>query len=268
MKDLIQKVIIIALDAGKAVNNIFLKINTVCNTKILLKEKLDGSPVSIADENSQKIIFSGLSKLVPSYPIVSEEDSNSFKFLKKFGNFWLIDPLDGTKEFLSKSSHFTINISLISDGLAILGVVYAPALKQIYFGGRNFGSFLQIGNTIEKIQVLKDISVRKKIQILISRRHINEETKHFIQKFDSHEKVKVGSSLKFCLIASGQADLYPRLGLTSQWDTAAGQAILEAAGGYVNKLDGRPLRYGFKETLNPYFIASSSNWYFKNQYEN
>jgi 3'(2'), 5'-bisphosphate nucleotidase len=174
------------------------------------------------------------------------------------GDFWLIDPLDGTKEFLAKNGEFTVNIALVRNGKAVFGVVVAPALGQAYWGGDGLGAFREMDRQIEPIRVAKPVGAERPVRVVASKSHMNAETVEFISQLSTHELVQAGSSLKFCRVAEGAADIYPRLGPTSEWDTAAAQAIVEAAGGYVSKLDGSPLRYGKPEVLNAYFVASSA----------
>ena len=175
--------------------------------------------------------------------------------------FWLIDPLDGTKEFIAKNGEFTVNIALIDHGRSVLGVVYAPALALLYWGGLGLGAYrIQDGRT-ETISVAHKLfneqTQTQTCRVVASKSHLNESTQQFIDKLDSVSLIQAGSSLKFCLIAEGAADIYPRLAPTCEWDTAAAQAVLEGAGGVVLDFNTRePLCYGKREVLNPSFVAS------------
>ena len=170
------------------------------------------------------------------------------------GRFWLIDPLDGTKEFISRNGEFTVNIALIEAGRTVLGVVYAPAMDALYWGGAGLGAFRCIGGQTVAIKVAAS-TPGAALRVVASKSHLNEATRSFIDRFGEVSLVQAGSSLKFCRVAEGEADIYPRLGPTCEWDTAAAQAVLEGAGGVVVDLEGAPLLYGKPDVLNPSFIA-------------
>ncbi len=253
MSQLKNNLVTLAHQAGNAIMEIYQK-------DFEIYDKLDSSPLTEADLAAHHILVNGLNKLEPRYPVLSEESDENIKRKRyDWNTYWLIDPLDGTKEFIKKNGEFTVNIALIQNGKAIIGVVYAPALDTLYFGEASKGAYKQEGKS-EKIP----IQVREKPKdtndyiIVGSRSHQSEEFKTFIQDYPGAEIVSMGSSLKLCLVAEGKADIYPRLGLTSEWDTAAAQAVVEAAGGQVIRDDNSlPLIYNTnKDTLlNPFFIV-------------
>ncbi len=251
--NLVDKVIKIANAAGAAVLKIYQE--EVC----LVETKSDSSPLTAADTSSHNIIVSGLLELTPDIPIVSEEGAAlSWAQRRNLSEYWLVDPLDGTKEFIARNGEFTVNIAYIKDNRSILGVVYAPVKNVLYFGSEEGGAFKSVnGATPVRIHVSDIPQDHELWRIVGSRSHRNDEFQSFVKKFPLFEVAAVGSSLKMCLVAEGVADLYPRLSPTSEWDTAASQAILESAGGSViNKDTMRPLKYNTKESmLNPKFIA-------------
>jgi 3'(2'), 5'-bisphosphate nucleotidase len=195
--------------------------------------------------------------LTPEIPVASEEDAASIARRLTGKQFWLVDPLDGTREFLAGNGEFTVNIALVRGGESVLGVVFAPVLDQMYWGGKGFGAFRSWSGAIEPIHVAAAVKAGGVFRVVASRSHFDPETGRFIERLGESEVVRAGSSLKFCRIAEGAADVYPRLGPTCEWDTAAAQAVVEGAGGFVYDLDGTALRYGKKEILNPHFIAAS-----------
>lgn len=219
--------------------------------------KDDQSPLTLADLSAHQIIARGLHDLIHGVAVVSEEDATSLAYRRGEGNFWLIDPLDGTKEFLAGNGEFTINIALIQNGKPLLGVVYAPVLDQLYWGGQGIGAFRQCAGVVEAIHVAAPVAKGALFRVVASKSHMNAETTSFIAQLGATELLQAGSSLKFCRVSEGEADLYPRLAPTCEWDTAAAQAVLEGAGGSVVSLDGMPLRYGKADVLNPSFIAAS-----------
>ncbi|NDU79740.1 MAG: 3'(2'),5'-bisphosphate nucleotidase CysQ [Ferrovum sp.] len=247
----VADVIRIALLAGQAINRIYQQKSS----SVTFKE--DNSPLTEADLAAHQVVVNGLHQLAPLIPIVSEEDDNSWGYRTPLGEFWLLDPLDGTREFLAHNGEFTVNIALIRAGVTVFGVVHAPVLGQTYWGGIGIGAFKDLGAGPVPIHVAEKTGLGEPLRIVASKSHLNEETLRFIEKLSPYQLVQAGSSLKFCRIAEGAADVYPRLGPTSEWDTAAAQAIVEAAGGNVSDLDGTPLRYGKPEVLNPSFVASS-----------
>ena len=210
--------------------------------------KSDHSPLTQADIVSHQLIHKCLSSNSP-IPIISEESDQHYTLEKKY---WLIDPLDGTKEFVNKNGEFTINIALIENEYPVTGFVFSPITQTMYIGGLNKKSF-KIQN--ENITEIFASVTRDPIRIVASKSHLNNETKNYISQFKNYELIQAGSSIKFCMIAEGLADFYPRLAPTSEWDTAAAQAILEGAGGSVNDLENKRLSYQKKNILNPFFIA-------------
>ena len=219
-----------------------------------VSKKDDASPLTEADLASDLYIREALSYLFPSIPILSEESALSLP--KNAETFFLVDPLDGTKEFMAKNGEFTINIALIKNGLPIAAVVYAPAMDELFFAIKNEGAWKE-KNAVSSTIHIKNFVNLNALTIISSRSHQSFELKEFLEKFGSpFSLIEAGSSLKFCRIAEGLADFYPRFGLTSQWDTAAGQCILEASGGMVLKTSGDILSYGLeKPVLNAHFVA-------------
>ena len=223
--------------------------------------KSDDSPVTEADRLGEEIIIAGLQKAAPDIPILAEESASEGRIPVLGDCFFLVDPLDGTKEFIKKTGEFTVNIALIENGVPTLGVVYAPAIGKLYCGCSGAASVSKI-NAAGEITDRAAISVRSAptagLAAVASRSHRSAETDAYLETLNVAEFVAAGSSLKFCLIAEGAADVYPRFGRTMEWDTAAGQAVLEAAGGRVDvHPDGGLLRYGKadRDFDNPHFIA-------------
>jgi len=248
------KICELAKEAGSAILRLY-EVSDYAN--VLLANKSDDSPLTLADLASHHLIVNGLALLTPEIPVVSEEDSVSLSFRKPLGCFWLIDPLDGTKEFLARNGEFTVNIALIVDGKPVWGVVYAPAMNQMFWGGSGFGSFKRVKGDTMSITVSAPVSVGQSFRVVASKSHLNVETSLFIDKLGAVDLIQAGSSLKFCRIAEGNADVYPRLAPTCEWDTAAAHAVLEGAGGQVYGIDGVRLKYGKPDVLNPSFIAAS-----------
>jgi 3'(2'), 5'-bisphosphate nucleotidase len=218
--------------------------------------KIDNSPLTEADLRAHEIIVSGLHALTPEWPVLSEESADiPFAERAQWRTYWLVDPLDGTKEFVSRNGEFTVNIALIHDHMPVLGVVYVPAIDTLYIGGEGQGAFKQVANG-ELIAIKPTVPSQLLPRVVGSRSHRGELLDAYLARLGNHELVSMGSSLKFCLLAEGLADLYPRLGPTSEWDTAAAHAVVEGAGGVVCLLDGSPLRYNTKANiLNPHFIV-------------
>ena len=212
-------------------NNAILKIYENPNNQIEYKN--DNSPVTEADLAANRILSENLRNIFPNIPIVSEEDQDSFLIPKEHNTFWLIDPLDGTKEFIKKNGEFTCNLALVENSYTRLGFVSVPVKDQVYFGGKNFGSKM-----VNKTNNFKDIKYSSKkgiCRVVASKNHLNKETIKFIENIPiTTEIIQAGSSLKFLKIAEGLADIYPRLGPTSEWDTAAAHAILEELEGKLN----------------------------------
>jgi 3'(2'), 5'-bisphosphate nucleotidase len=218
--------------------------------------KADDSPLTEADLRAHRIICDGLAKLTPSWPVLSEESAAiDYAVRATWDAYWLVDPLDGTREFLSRNGEFTVNIALIRAHRAVLGVVQIPVSGETYGGIPGRGAW-RAPRGLPFADIRVSASCADPVRVLGSRSHRGDSLEGFLTRLGAYEMVGVGSSLKFCRLAEGLADVYPRLGPTSEWDTAAGQAILEAAGGVVVTLDGKPMRYNTKsELLNPHFLA-------------
>ncbi|EBH9038043.1 3'(2'),5'-bisphosphate nucleotidase CysQ [Salmonella enterica subsp. indica] len=211
--------------------------------------KQDDSPVTAADIAAHTVILEGLLTLTPDIPVLSEEDPPAWEVRQYWQRYWLVDPLDGTKEFIKRNGEFTVNIALIEQGKPVLGVVYAPVLKVMYCAAEGKAWKEECG-------VRKQIQVRdaRPPLVVISRSHTDDELTEYLQQLGEHQTTSIGSSLKFCLVAEGQAQLYPRFGPTSVWDTAAGHAIAVAAGAHVHDWQGKTLDYTPRESfLNPGF---------------
>ncbi len=213
-----------------------------------VRAKGDGSPVTFADQRAEAIVCDCLACAVPPVPVVAEESTAAGKPVAAGKRFLLVDPLDGTKEFIARNGEFTINVALIENGRPIAGAVYAPALARIWFGGEQaFVCDASVGANLPARQSWRQIHVRRApgaLVVLASRSHGDSQTEAFLQRLPIAERQTRGSSLKFCVIAEGLADVYPRFGPTMEWDTAAGDAVLRAAGGVVLDSAGTPLAYG------------------------
>lgn len=219
--------------------------------------KDDSSPVTAADERSEAIIVEQLRSLTPEIPIVSEEAAGQRIDVSAVPSFWLVDPLDGTKEFIGRNGEFTVNIALIEHGEPVLGVVYAPALGRLFAGAAGDGAHLYDADGRRPISVR--VVPPEGATVVSSRSHGDADAlAGFLSGRLVAASATAGSSLKFCLLAAGEADLYPRLGRTMEWDTAAGDAVLRAAGGTVRDIGGRQLRYGKPGFENPHFVAAGS----------
>ncbi len=222
-----------------------------------VRHKDDDSPLTQADLESQQVILDGLGTLTPDIPILSEESAQApWSERQSWRELWVVDPLDGTREFVKRNGEFTVNIALVVDHEPVLGVVSAPAQGLVYWGAAGLGAFtLHHGAAQVPIHVS---APQSPLRVVGSRSHASSETAAYLTRLPAHVLKGIGSSLKFCLIAAGEADLYPRFGPTSEWDTAAGQAILEAAGGHVTRLDGHRLRYNCRDSIiNGDFLAYS-----------
>jgi 3'(2'), 5'-bisphosphate nucleotidase len=219
-----------------------------------VRAKADASPVTAADEAAELVILEGLAELTPSIPVVAEERvaAGTLPALDD-RPFWLVDPLDGTKEFLSRNGEFTVNVGLIEDSSPILGVVLAPAIGKVWWAAVGHGAWTRSDGQERAIAARKRPLAGP--VAVASRSHRDPETQAFLDQAGVAECISAGSSLKFCLVAEGKADLYPRFGPTMEWDTAAGHAVLSAAGGRVTTRDGAPFLYRKPEFRNPGFIA-------------
>ena len=218
--------------------------------------KGDGSPVTAADFAAHRILVNGLSQLTPKIPVVSEEDPNSLRVPQTHQRYWLIDPLDGTKEFINKNDEFTCNLALINSHQTMYGFVSVPVLGLVYHGGDHYGAYrINRAGGETQIRCQRQSTTTR---VIASKSHLNRETIAFIDAIETPvELIQAGSSLKFLRIAEGLADIYPRLAPTCEWDTAAAQAVLEGAGGSVKQTDGSLVTYGKSEILNPFFVASA-----------
>jgi 3'(2'), 5'-bisphosphate nucleotidase len=224
-----------------------------------VQRKDDNSPLTLADLESQRVIIEGLRRITPEIPILSEESAAApWAERRTWRELWVVDPLDGTREFVKRNGEFTINIALVVEHEPVLGVVCAPAQKITYWGSRGNGAFTRAGNA--ETRPIHTVPVQQPIRVLGSRSHESPQTAAYLARLGPHVVSGVGSSLKFCLLAAGEAELYVRFGATSEWDTAAGQAVLEAAGGHVTRMDGHRLRYNCRESLiNGDFVAFSDS---------
>jgi 3'(2'), 5'-bisphosphate nucleotidase len=232
-------------------------IMAVYDGEFSVERKSDDSPLTLADLESQRVIIEGLAALTPNVPVLSEESAQApWSERRAWRDLWVVDPLDGTREFVKRNGEFTINIALICEHEPVLGLVAAPALRILYWGARGIGAFRQRGD--ERPAAIRIAPVARPLRVVGSRSHASAETSAYLEQIGPHVMSSIGSSLKFCLVAEGSADLYPRFGPTSEWDTAAGQAVLEAAGGQVTRPDGHRLRYNCRESLlNGDFVAFS-----------
>lgn len=240
------------IEAARAASIAILEVYNSEDFDVELKG--DESPLTRADTAAHKAIVKHLEKT--DLPILSEEGrAIPFEERKNWEYFWMVDPLDGTKEFIKKNGEFTVNIALIHKNEPILGVVYAPVLDKLYFGGEGHGAYL-VENAGHE-QALKHIkNETDTVRIVASRSHLNEETQQFIDQFEKSEIVSMGSSLKFMLIAESKADMYPRFAPTMEWDTAAAHAVLKGLDiEVINQEDQKPLRYNKENLLNPYFLV-------------
>lgn len=248
------KIIETTLAAGKVIMGVY-------NSDFEIFGKADQSPVTEADRRGEEIIEAALKNIAPDIPIVGEEaKSEGYCPDISGGVFWLVDPLDGTKEFIKKGSDFTVNIGLIKDGAPVAGFVYAPAMDKIYWGISSIGAFvaeISAGKLVNKKSIHARQADPENLVIVASKSHRSPELEAWLAHFPSAEHVSIGSSLKLCLLATGEADLYPRLGPTCEWDTAAAHGVLLAAGGSVEIADGSPLGYAkdLKTFLNPWFLC-------------
>ena len=248
----IDNIVKIAKSAGEAI----LEIYSDSNKSINISYKNDNSPLTAADKASNDIICNELKKISKEIPILSEEGQHTeFKERKKWDKFWLIDPLDGTKEFIKRNGEFTVNIALIDKGSPILGVVYAPVLDITWYGSSDSGSFIHKNNESRKIKI-KD-NENSIVKVVSSRSHANNpKLEEYLKKFKHYELVKMGSSIKMCLVADGSADCYPRFGPTMEWDTGAAHAVVKFAGGNIFNINTHSeLKYNKENLLNPGFIV-------------
>jgi 3'(2'), 5'-bisphosphate nucleotidase len=253
LKSLCDSCVEIAREAGK-------KILAIYDSEFVIEHKDDNSPLTDADMASHHTIVEALSALTPEIPILSEESAKlPFEERSRWAVYWLVDPLDGTREFIKRNGEFTVNIALIDGHKSILGVIHVPVLDIDYFAYEGGGAFKS-----EQGGVAQSISVKtpedNRLVVAGSRSHGSEEMQKYMEnisaRYSEVDILSMGSSLKLCLVAEGKADIYPRLGLTSEWDTAAAQCIVEQAGGHVTKTDMSTLEYNTKDSLlNPFFFV-------------
>jgi len=222
--------------------------------------KIDKSPLTLADLTAHRTIVDALTKLFPEIPILSEEAADiSYSERSKWKHFWLVDPLDGTKEFIKRNGEFTVNIALIENGEPVLGVVYAPVLDVCYYGTRNAGAFVQRDSIAAEPISTQQHTAGEPIKVVASRSHSDSRTEALLKQLGSHQCISMGSSLKLCLVAEGAAHFYPRLGPTMEWDTAAAHAVVNAAGGKVCNVSGKELVYNKADLHNPEFLVLSNS---------
>jgi 3'(2'), 5'-bisphosphate nucleotidase len=259
----IEKIIEIAVKAGEEIIRIY-------NSDYTVSYKDDQSPLTDADKAANQIIVDSL-KEISDHPLISEEEKEvPYESRKDYGTYWLIDPLDGTKEFVKRNGEFTVNIALIKNGVPVLGVVYAPVIEMLYFASEEGGAYKCENVTVDTAQddILKrsvmlinpKIPVKTKLTIVASKSHLSPETQDFIdsmkQIYKEVELISKGSSLKLCMVAEGKANVYPRFAPTMEWDTGAGHAVCRIAGYQVNEYPaGTPLKYNKENLLNPWFIV-------------
>jgi 3'(2'), 5'-bisphosphate nucleotidase len=248
LSGLAQALVPIALRAGAAIMSVYQSAFTV-------QRKPDDSPLTLADLESQRIILEGLERLTPGVPVLSEESAHArFAERRLWRELWLVDPLDGTREFVKRNGEFAVNIALIVEHEPLLGMIAVPAQRRIYWGAAGVGAHRRREDgATARIEVAPPASP---IRVLGSRSHVSPRTAAYLARLPPYVREGLGSAIKFCALAEGRADLYPRFGATSEWDTAAGQALLEAAGGHVTRMDGHRLRYNCRESLiNGDFVA-------------
>ncbi len=253
---LLQTLCNLAIQAGKA------SLVHYNSHDIKTEIKADNSPLTQADLEADDIICSGLELAYPHVPIVTEEKYDSHKYAACDRPFFLVDPIDGTKEFIKKNGEFTINIALVEDHIPIAGVVFAPALDRLFYAAFSIGAFEKSQNFKQREEPGRKLSCShkesKKLIAIASRSHMKPENAQFLEINNIDQCINAGSSLKFCLLAANEAQIYPRFGPTMEWDTAAGHAVLTVAGGEVKTLDGKNLVYGKTGFINPSFIATSN----------
>lgn len=250
---LLQQLNSLARQAGEAILEIYRGVDPQ------ITYKKDDSPLTAADLASHEILAAGLRQLDGDIPVLSEEGASiAFEQRRAWARFWSVDPLDGTKEFIKKNGEFTVNIALVEHGEPILGIVYAPVLGRTYFGAKGLGAWRSEtadDGTTERHELRAEGSGGSELAVVASRSHAGDHLTAFLGALPEHRLVSMGSSLKLCLVADGTADVYPRLGPTMEWDTAAAHGVVAAAGGQVLDWAGRPLAYNKPNLLNPYFIV-------------
>ena len=246
----------IAIKAGYEIVKIYDNYNI--DDSGMIKFKDDNSPLTKADIASHNYIKKKLLELFPDIPILSEEDAKTdYNVRKDWSTFWLVDPLDGTKEFIKKNGEFSVNIALIQNGIPIFGVVFAPILNTLWYGAKGIGSFKINSNNKKTINKVCSFSKDDSIIVVASRSHISDALKVYLEKIRKHQLIQMGSSIKMCLVADGSAHIYPRLGPTMEWDTGAAHAVVLYAGGDICDIkSNQTLKYNKPDLLNPGFIVS------------
>jgi 3'(2'), 5'-bisphosphate nucleotidase len=254
--EILQQVLSVCHTAGQAILEVYA-------SDFEVDVKTDQSPLTEADRRAHDLIVAGLAKIDSSLPVLSEESPPSVLTERfQWQRFWLVDPLDGTREFVKRNGEFTVNIALVENHRTTLGVVHAPVLGTNYLGQLGVGAWTS-GPDQAETPIRVTTPARSEPVVVGSRSHRGKSLDQILERLGNHQLVAMGSSLKMCLIATGEADFYPRLGPTSEWDTAAAQAVLESAGGYMIDLNGNPLSYNKADILNPHFLAfgdSDVNW--------
>ena len=257
MRELLERVCAIATEAGA-------RILEVYETDFDVNTKGDQSPLTQADLAANRVITEALEAVQPRYPIMSEESAHAaYDERRQWSRYWLVDPLDGTREFVKRNGEFTVNIALIEDGSPVLGVVYVPVTGVCYSAAQGMGAF-KVDDSGQRSAIEVKSEAAGKLTVVGSRSHSNEATEAFVKRLGEVDMIAIGSSLKICMVAEGRADVYPRFGPTSEWDTAAAQCVVEQAGGRLTDLELNTLRYNTKESvLNPFFLVfgdSSYDW--------
>jgi len=258
LSTLLNPVVEIARTAGNEILRIY-------DTDFAVETKADDSPLTAADQASHRAILAALADLTPEIPVLSEESAAiPFEERSRWGEYWLVDPLDGTKEFIKRNGEFTVNIALIQGHEPALGVVYAPVLERMFFAAQGVGAFERKGDA-EAVPIRATGHAQDPLRVVGSRSHRGASLDAFLERVGDHVMVPMGSSLKICLVASGEADIYPRLGPTSEWDTAAAHGVARFAGAQLAQTSGEPLLYNAKaDILNPYFVVfgdDSRDWF-------
>ena len=256
---LLPAIVALARTAGR-------EIVCIYNGEVAVWRKSDDSPLTAADLAAHRRLMDGLARLTPELPRLSEEGADiPFAERRTWRRYWLVDPLDGTREFLKRNGEFTINIALIDGGRPVLGVVHAPVLDTTYYAADGARAWKQVGDGAPML--LRTVPTRQPPRLLTSRSHGSPALDRLMARLPPHVTLNIGSALKFGVVAEGGADLYPRFGPTAEWDTAAGQCVVEQAGGSVTDIGGAPLRYNTKESLlNPDFLVAGESDYPWQQY--
>ncbi len=248
---LLKEVSRIARRAGDAILEIYADVDPGVTIKS------DDSPLTRADLASHRILAAELEALTPEIPVLSEEGAGiDFRERRDWQRFWLVDPLDGTKEFIRRNGEFTVNVALVSGGAPVLGVVHVPVRERTFAGAAGLGAWCRDGEAAGRGETIRaEGTGDDDLLVAASRSHPGPHLAAFLEQLPEHRLVSMGSSLKLCMVAEGRADVYPRLGPTMEWDTAAAHAVVTAAGGRVLDFEGRPLRYNKEDLHNPYFIV-------------